>query len=60
MPRWFEGMTTEDHEKNMEEHRRYELSRARGLRAEARALISEAERIEAIWTDTTEDPPHDQ
>ena len=49
MPRWFEGMTAEDHQKNMEEHRQYELRRAQGLRSEARTLINEAKRIENIW-----------
>lgn len=49
MPVWHQNMTTEDYEQNLEEYRKAELARARGIRAEARGLIREAERIEAIW-----------
>lgn len=49
MPVWSKNMTYEDHCRNMDEYRVEELSRARRLRAEAKAMIAEAERIENLW-----------
>lgn len=45
---WFEGMTAEDHERNMEEFRKQRKRDAEALRARARWMMNRADEIDPI------------
>lgn len=49
MSKCFEEMPIEEHETNIEDHRRSEINIAKELRAEANEMIREAKRIERFW-----------
>ena len=55
MPRWFEGMTEEDHAYNIEEIRQWRLGEGRQLRDEGEAMIRRANEIESLHKEEQSD-----